>query len=322
MLDLYPHSPGEWFSDGVEMGASWGRIKGLVLPYSLSDGLLSRFTELPFWGRLEALEMRVSRGATEAFGLLHDRMPSNLRECRLSAMSAPLEPIPPGFWERLSAAPLRALELDLIDMPGDSLGQALSPAGRWRLDELSLRGHATDVWHAGVLAEAERARGLRRLILSGRRFGLDAVRALLAGAFPMLRRLQLPVADGVFGVLRKTASLERLRHLSLEGELPDLRQLEPLVASGKLTGLVSLQAFLPSLSAGLARLMCRLPHLAWLSLDARASDPDGRRVIESHAPLAWLNLLDADEDADHPAYRAHRAPERAPALHGMGFWDE
>jgi hypothetical protein len=314
-----PSAPpaGGWFSDGgVASAAGWTELRSFTVP-SLEVALLRELTELPFWGQLTSLGLRLTNRAE--LTVHAERLPRALEELALSTSDTPAEFRGiDAFVERLAGSPLRCLRLSVPAriLP---LNRLLSGPRAWRLQSLRLdrcdiarrvgtrysyavHSPRLDAEAAGVLAASEHLKSLVHLDLAGMRISDEGAHALAAAqGWDRLRSLELLgkglTPQGVAALLR--APLARnLVCLGINGD----------VARVPAPPAIDIP---PDLAAVLADPV-RLPHLARLSLTVEHWHSPGEAILSGSASLAWLALYAREYHVG--LYRASRAPQRCPPL--------
>lgn len=325
-LDTLMEKPGEWFSDGSStMQTPWEKLTSLQLPYYLRNNVLRRFTELPFWNRLTALELVIPYETSEGLELLRDRIPASLRLLHLHASAVPADYSAAGpVFERLAQRPLQTLSLHSIAISRAMLEPLIDSASRCDLRSLSLPGCDINDEQIAMLADAPGMKNLHSLNLSHWNIGVEAARSLFSSEH--LRSLvQLQLANTQIGTegataLARAEGWDRLRALDLESSHVTASGLQALLRSPNLRRLNSLSVGgggypnPPALVIGadVAADFLALPHLARLHLGAHECDPSTRQILLENERKAWVSGLNPCDDVQ--SYRESLAPERSPPL--------
>jgi uncharacterized protein (TIGR02996 family) len=329
-FDTWPHNPGAWFLDGgMKFVHQWEELKSLAFPFYGTLDLLRRFSEMPFWNRLTAIELCLPghRSTPEALSILRDRMPETLQELRLHAASIPDDYSgADSFFQRLAQVPLRCLHLSSIPVSPETLGQLLDGTNRWNLRELSLREAVTEE-HTRIIAGSPGVKNLCSLDLHGSwHFGDAAAQALFSSEhLRSLTHLDLedtPIGFGGAQALASAKSWELLRSLRLPNVQLTNDGMRELFASPNLSRLVWMSlggdwregassfAITPELAAGVNR----LPNLACLYLHVSACDARTRRMLSSADSLLWVRIFADEQGNDEQSFRAFWAPEHWPPV--------
>lgn len=335
-LDRWPQDPGTWFSDGgIQFVHQWDELEALTLPYINRLDLLRQMTEAPFWDRLTRLTLYVSgyQNDSEMLLILRDRMPSGLRELRLSTgVFTSGYQVTDSFLQRLAQVPLQTLHLNGIPIRPATLGHLLDGTGRWDLRELRLSDVSATEDHARVIAGSMGVKNLRSLDFFGNeQFGNAAARQLFSSEYlRSLIHLNLEGTDlGVTGVqaLASAPGWERLRSLKLPDTRltndcvrtlvvsPNLAQLVWLSLGGNFRQASSSLAITPDFTAALNR----LPNLACLYLNVASCDERMRKMFSDRDAPSWTWIMSDDRATDDKFFRAFWAPEQWPPVDDT--WD-